>query len=116
MFQEGRSPQEIEPQGEVESKVVIEFSRHGKRENDPNKANKEQMLRKDARPAAKARGLELKPQPEVSIAFGSQRRRTQDTAARIMLSGREEITDEMSLDEIEASIEKELKSNNLKKI
>lgn len=106
---------EFEPKEGVESRVVLEFFRHGKKESDPEKANKDLQLTLEGRQQGRQKGESIKPQPEVSIAGGSPRARTRDTALRVMLSESDDITDEMTMDEIEQKISEEL-GGNLRKV
>ena len=100
-----RSP-EMEKQ--IETKIILEFMRHGKKEDDKTKANEELMLTPEGKAQAVAKGKELGPQPEVSIAWGSPRKRSQETAVHVMLAN-EEIDPDASLEEMEKLIAKEIK-------
>ncbi len=101
--------EQLESKEQLTSKIVLEFFRHGEKENKEGVANESLMLTSEGRNQATKKGKELHPQPDVSIVVGSPRRRTQETATRIMLAEKEEITPEMSLDEIEEIINSEQK-------
>lgn len=91
---------EAEPIEPVKSKVVLDFFRHGQKEK-AEKPDEEIRLTEKGRQQAKERGKEIHPQVDVSMALGSPRKRTQETAARVMLAERDQIEDDMSLEEIE---------------
>jgi len=99
---------EVEPI--VTSKVILEFFRHGKKEKDPNKTNEELLLTEEGRAQAVEKGQELNPQAEVSLAWGSPRARSRETAALTMLVN-EGVDPNASLPEIEEAIDKELNKN-----
>lgn len=80
-----------------------------KKESRKDLPNELLMLTPEGREQADKKGEKLRAQPDVSVAIGSPRRRTQETAGRAMLAGKEDITPEMSLDEIEKVIGKEQK-------
>lgn len=82
---EGRMEQE--PKEKIRTKVILELMRHSKKETDPSKTDEEILLTGEGRALATERGRELQPQPEVSMAYGSPKKRTQETAARAMLAG-----------------------------
>lgn len=90
------------------TKVILEFMRHSKKETDPSKTDEEILLTAEGRALATERGKELEPQSEVSIAYGSPKQRTQETAARAMLVG--------AIDNPEADLEviKEMVRDHLK--
>jgi len=96
------------PEGEKETKIVLEFMRHGKRIDDTTKPNEELILSEEGRLQAHKKGEELNPQTEVSVAWGSPKKRTQETATHSMLAN-EEIDPKASLEEMEEAIAKELK-------
>jgi hypothetical protein len=95
-------PKPAERQEEKVTKVVLEFMRHGKKEADPSKPDEKIRLSEPGRAQADARGAALDAQPEVALAVGSQRERTQETAARAMLP--EYVDADMTLEDIEAMI------------
>lgn len=89
------------------SKIVLEFFRHGEKEKGTT--NEELRLTQRGRQQATEKGKQLKPQSDVAVAIGSPRPRTQETASRVMLAEKEELTPEMSLEEIEKIISSEQK-------
>lgn len=91
-----------------ESRVVLEFMRHSKKEDGKGKKNDDIRLSDDGRKLAQQRGKELDVHPEVSLGWGSPRDRTQETVSHIMLAN-EDIDSGVSLEEIEKIIAKELK-------
>ena len=91
----------------IETRVVLEFMRHGKKEK-ADKPDEKIRLTPEGRAMATARGKELTPQADVSIAFGSPRERAQETAGRVMLAGNENVGPESTLEEMQALIKKEL--------
>ena len=100
---------EKEPQ--AETKVILEFMRHGEKDpnkTEPKKTDEEVRLTSKGKAMAVEKGKSLNPQPEVSIAWGSPKKRTQETAAHVMLANQEQINPEASLEEMEATIDKEL--------
>ncbi len=98
----------------VDTKVVLEFFRHGNKEKMAG-PDEHVILSEKGRVQAMEKGKEISPQPEVSLAFGSPRIRTQDTAYRIMLSG-EDITPDMSLEDIKSRVSDELGGDHVKKM
>lgn len=102
-FKENKTEQEPK----VTSRVILEFMRHGKKEGNPNKLNEELLLTEEGRAQAIAKGEELDPQAEVSVAWGSPRARSRETAALVMLAN-EGIDPNADLPSIEAAIDEEL--------
>lgn len=92
----------VEKERELITKVVLEFMRHGKKQADPSKPDEEIRLSEAGRAQADARGAELHAQPEVALAVGSPRERTQETASRAMLP--DSIDPAMTLEGIEEMI------------
>jgi len=99
----------LESKEKPSSKIVLEIFRHGEKEYRKDVPNKELRLTPIGRYQAAIKGKEIEPQPDVAVAIGSPRRRTQETAGRVMLAKKDEITPEMSLEEIEKFIELESK-------
>jgi len=95
-------------EGEKEAKIILEFMRHGKKEDSKEKSNEDLLLTEEGRVQAHKKGEKLNPQTEVSVAWGSPKKRTQETAAHVMLAN-EEINPKASLEEMEEAIAKELK-------
>lgn len=101
--------QKPESKEQPTSRVVLEFFRHGKKESRKDLPNELLMLTPEGKQQAIKKGKELHAQPDVSVAVGSPKRRTQETAGRAMLVEREDVTPEMSLEEIEKIINSEQK-------
>ncbi len=97
----------LESKEKPSSRIVLEIFRHGKKESRKDLPNELLALTPEGRQQAIEKGKELHPQPDVAVAKGSPRRRTQETAGRAMLVEREDITPEMNLEEIEKTISKE---------
>lgn len=91
------------------SHIILEFMRHGKKEKVSGKDDYDIRLTPEARVDAKNKGQRLGAQAEVAVAYGSPRKRAQEAAVRAMLGNRGEITDDMSVEEIEAKIAKYMK-------
>jgi len=90
----------------IKTKIILEFMRHGEKENDKTKSDEEVRLTEKGRIMAKEKGEELDSQKEVSLAWGSPKKRTQETALRAMLP---DIDPNASLEEIEEIIKEEQK-------
>ena len=90
----------------VKTKIILEFMRHGEKENDKTKSDEEVRLTEKGRMMAGEKGEELDPQKEVSLAWGSPKKRTQETALRAMLP---DIDPNASLEDIEEMIREEQK-------
>ena len=110
-FESLESNMEREPKGreKIETTVILEFMRHGKKESDPSKADEDVRLSPEGRMQATERGKELSPQPDVSIAYGSPRKRTQETAGRILFSGAGIDDPDLTLENMEEEIKASLK-------
>jgi hypothetical protein len=106
ILEQQKSP-EVEKQ--TETKIILEFMRHGKKETDKNKPETDISLTDEGRDMAFKRGKELSPQVEVSLARASQYRRAKETVAHIMLAEQENIDPNATLEELEATIAKEIK-------
>ena len=90
----------------VKTKIILEFMRHGEKENDKTKSDEEVRLTEKGRMMAGEKGEELDPQKEVSLAWGSPKKRTQETALRAMFP---DIDPNASLEDIEEIIREEQK-------
>jgi|SRR3989344_523788 len=93
----------------IESRVILYFRRHGKKEKilDGQK-DSEVPLTKEGREQAVALGKGLNAHPEMTVAFGSPRKRAQEVAARAMLANEKSISVDMTLDELKSEIAKEI--------
>ena len=90
----------------IKTKIILEFMRHGEKENDKTKSDEEVRLTEKGRMMAGEKGEELDPQKEVSLAWGSPKKRTQETALRAMFP---DIDPNASLEDIEEMIREEQK-------
>jgi len=90
----------------IKTKIILEFMRHGEKENDKTKSDEEVRLTENGRMMAGEKGEKLDPQKEVSLAWGSPKKRTQETALRAMLPN---IDPNASLEDIEEMIREEQK-------
>src|SRR3989304_7681136 len=97
---------ESESGEKIKTKIILEFMRHGEKENDKTKADEEVRLTENGRMMAGEKGEDLDPQKEVSLAWGSPKKRTQETALRAMLP---DIDPNASLEDIEEMIRQEQK-------
>ena len=97
---------ESESGEKIKTKIILEFMRHGEKENDKTKSDEEVRLTENGRMMAGEKGEELDPQKEVSLAWGSPKKRTQETALRAMLP---DIDPNVSLEDIEEMIREEQK-------
>jgi hypothetical protein len=91
----------------VETKVVLEIMRHSLKEKAPEKTDDKVRLSPEGRALADSKGEKVDAQPEVSLAWGSPRERTHETAFRTMMPDR--IEADQSLEDIEATIAEEQK-------
>lgn len=110
MFKKEILKPELEPEKEkeIETRIILEIMRHGKKEEDETKSNEELRLTQEGRRQADTKGKELKPQARVAVGWGSLRGRTQETAYRAMLAT-ENLSPDASLEEIEKAISQEVK-------
>lgn len=103
-------PEKMESKEQPTSKIVLEIFRHGEKEKQKEgELEYEVRLTPKGREQATEKGKKIHPQPNIAMALGSPRKRTQETATRAMLAEKEEITPEMSLEEIEKIISLEQK-------
>lgn len=112
--------QKAKPEKEtnIETRVILEIMRHGKREKHPDPlldGGPELKLTPEGRAQTDERGKELDPQIEVSLGWGSPRVRSQETAYRVMLAD-ENLNPNETLGKIEERIDKELQGVGKKMI
>lgn len=98
--------QNMEGEKVIETKIVLEFMRHGKRDKDDPRPDEKVRLNQEGRQMAQDKGRELNPQAEVAVAWGSQLERAQETSLHAMLP---EIDVNASLEEMEELIAEEQK-------
>lgn len=90
----------------IRTKVILEFMRHAKRDKDDPNPDEEIRLNEEGRKMSKKKGEILSPQKNVSLAWGSQFKRAQETSLHAML---QEIGVDDSLEEMDAEISKHQK-------
>ena len=101
-----------QPQNNIESKecfssrIKLRFFRHDEKENDPEKTDHNIELTPSGRQHAKAQASETNLSQ--SVAFGSPRRRTQETAGFIMAGQSEDINGNESFEELKEKVDKGL--------
>ncbi len=96
-----------EHESEPSSKIALHFFRHSIRENAPEKRNQDVLLSPEGRILAKSKSS-AETNLAQSVAFGSPRQRTQETAGFVMAGARSEITGDESLDELREKLDAEL--------
>ena len=97
----------IESNEGFNSKIRLNFFRHDEKENNPQKTDNDIELTLSGRKHAKAQAQDTNLAQ--SMAFGSPRRRTQETAGFIMAGQDEDIKGNESFDELKTKIDKNLK-------
>lgn len=97
--------QNPEKQEKYTSKIELSFFRHGEKENDKLKPDDDIELTEFGKKQAilKSETKEIKQ----SVAFGSPKARTQETAVFVMSGNQEEITGEESLEELREKLDKD---------
>ena len=115
MFKEEILKTELEPEKEkeIETRIILHFMRHGKKEPEGTRPEYELRLSELGRSQADAKGRSLNPEARVAVGRGSPRKRTQETAYRVMLAN-ENIPPDASLEEIEKIVEGGLKREGIK--
>lgn len=96
----------LEQKPEFSSKIALRFFRHDEKEGDPLKNDHDIELSDTGREHAKTQARETNLSQ--SVAFGSPRLRTQETAGFVMAGDRDEITGKESFAELKAKIDSEL--------
>jgi hypothetical protein len=89
----------------VETKVILELMRHSLKEKAPEKTDDKVRLSPEGRALADAKGEKVDAKPEVSLAWGSPRERTHETAFRAMMP--DYVEEDQTLEDIEATIAEE---------
>ena len=90
---------------ELEVEVFLKFFRHGPRETTPDIPDKHIEITEEGRRRAREIGEKHGSDASISVAFGSDRDRTKETAAHIMLARQKEISPNANLKEMEEKIE-----------
>lgn len=111
----GRSPERtpgfsesVESLDKLKAKIVLDFFRHDEKESDKTKSDEEIRLT----PKGKEHVVSLSDEnTDVSqaMAFGSPRKRTQETAGLMMAGGQDEITGEETAEELKEKLNADLK-------
>lgn len=91
----------------ITSKIDLRFFRHGDKESSKEKTDEEIELTETGRKQA----VEKSEDTDISqsIAFGSPRKRTQQTAGLVMGGSMEEITGDETIEELKEKLDRELK-------
>ena len=100
-------PENKERQEQVTSTIDLRFFRHAEKESDKSKSDEEIELTEVGRKQA----VEKSEDKDISqsVAFGSTRKRTQQTAGLVMGGQLDEITGNESLDKLKEKLNNELK-------
>jgi len=69
----------------IQTRVILEFIRHGEKDVNSSKWDKKRRLTEKGREMAQEKGHQLNPQSEVSLGWASRRERTQETVLHSML-------------------------------
>lgn len=100
-------PENRENREVVTSKIDLRFFRHGEKESDKTKPDEEMRLTE----TGKRQAVEKSVDKDITqaVAFGSPRKRTQETAGLVMTGQLDEITGKEGLEELREKLDKELK-------
>ena len=101
------NPENRETKEIITSRIDLRFFRHAEKESDKNKSDEEIELTETGRRQA----VEKSEDKDISqsVAFGSPRKRTQQTAGLVMGGQLDEITGNESIEELKEKLNKELK-------
>lgn len=101
------SPETKETREQITSTIDLRIFRHAEKESDKNKTDEEIELTETGR----RQSVEKSEDNDItqSVAFGSPRKRTQQTAGLVMGGKLEEITGNESIEELKEKLDKELK-------
>lgn len=91
----------------ITSKIDLRFFRHAEKESDKSKSDEEIELTETGRKQAVEKSIDN--DISQSVAFGSPRKRTQQTAGFVMGGSLDEITGNESLEELKEKLNKELR-------
>lgn len=96
------SPEKEVSKEDYSSRIILHFFRHGEKEADPEKTDEKIELtpRGKKQAAAKSESGDISQ----SVAFGSPRKRTQETAGFVMGGQLNEVTGEETLEELVAKL------------
>ena len=106
MFEKQKNFENNEQIKDYTSKIELIFMRHDEKENNTTKSDEEVRLT----PAGRMHAKEKSEQDDIgqSMAFGSPRKRTQETAGLVMSGKMEEITGTETLEELKEKLDKDL--------
>lgn len=93
---------------EIKSVIELRFFRHSIKETDPSKSDKDIELTSYGKEYAKSQS-ENDTNIQQSVAFGSPRKRTQETAMFVMSGQENEISGNKNFDELKDTLNKDLK-------
>ncbi|KKU13441.1 MAG: hypothetical protein UX17_C0017G0005 [Parcubacteria group bacterium GW2011_GWC2_45_7] len=107
MTMEQFSSETKEVREQITSTIDLRIFRHAEKESDKNKTDEEIELTETGR----KQSVEKSEDKDISqsVAFGSSRKRTQQTAGLVMGGKLEEITGDESIEELKEKLDKELK-------
>lgn len=100
-------PENKERKEQITSTIDLRFFRHAEKESDKSKSDEEIELTETGRKQA----VEKSEDKDISqsVAFGSPRKRTQQTAGLVMSGQLDEITGNESIEELKEKLNKEIK-------
>ncbi|MFA6908417.1 MAG: hypothetical protein WC289_00855 [Patescibacteria group bacterium] len=103
----GQQEQRIEG---YDSRISLHFTRHGEKEKDPNKSNRERLMTAKGRQQAIEKGKKREGRHDAAMAFGSHVVRSQQVAGYEMAiaQGRTDITGDETLEELKAKLDQDL--------
>jgi broad specificity phosphatase PhoE len=93
---------------EKEPEIILHFFRHSEKESDKNKTDEEINLTPNGRKMAVEHASD-ETNISQSVAFGSPKKRTQETALYQMLGSKKEITGELSFDDLKTKVNESLR-------
>lgn len=115
-----RSPGEIKDMHEVvDTKLILEFMRHGKKENAPEKHDDEVRLLPQGKAQATSKGKELGVNIKAAVGRRSPKKRTGETVLHAMLANETGVDPDANLEDLEMVTGAALNSGkniNLKKL
>ena len=103
MFEKQSNFENKEQLKDYTSKIELIFMRHDEKENDKTKGDEEVRLTPEGKMHAKDKALQ--DDINQSMAFGSSRNRTQETAGLVMSGKLKEITGTETLEELKSNKE-----------
>lgn len=106
MFETQKNFENKEQIKDYTSKIELIFMRHDEKENDKTKSDEEVNLTSEGKMHAKDKAWQ--DNISQSMAFGSSRKRTQETAGLVMSGKLKEITGNETLEELKSKLDKNL--------